>query len=68
MTTNLQPKMSNYVEKKINHMIRLGLLTESKNFSGYGKNNGACPIWLHEAQQDEEKRINAYHLRRKQHK
>ena len=51
-----------YVQNKIAHMIRQGILTISSNFMGRGQNGGACPNWLHERQQAEHKRINAQRL------
>jgi len=43
-----------YVESKIEHMRRTGLIT--KKDGGYGRNGGACPDWLVTEQKEEDKR------------
>lgn len=45
--------MNNYIESKINHMKRSGLVMGKHN--GLGRNGGACPTWLHQIQKSEDK-------------
>lgn len=42
-----------YIESKINHMKRSGLVTGKH--TGLGRNGGACPTWLHQIQKSEDK-------------
>ena len=57
-------KRRDYVSSKIDHMRRIGVVTITKTFIGYGLFGGACPNWLHELLDDEDKRSAAYRLRR----
>ena len=52
MNTNMQMSKRSanylYVEKKIDHLKRMGLITGSH--SGHGMNGGACPTSIYEEQ------------------
>ena len=37
-----------YVQNKIEHMVRLGLIVLSPKNNGRGPNGGACPDWMKE--------------------
>jgi len=43
--------MSKYVQSKIEHMKRMGLVAAKSR--GVGKHGGACPDWLKQQQDDE---------------
>ena len=57
-------KRYDYVSSKIDHMRRIGVVTITKTFAGCGRFGGACPNWLNELREDEDKRSAAYRLRR----
>ena len=52
-------KRFDYVERKIQHMVNLGLIDPKKKNAGYGQHGGACPDWLKDAQ--DEYRKASYH-------
>lgn len=49
-------KRYDYIDSKISHLRRAGLIVASKSFDGHGRHGGACPSWLHEEQKARGKR------------